>query len=158
MRKTTFPALGTWFFSQGCTNSWASWLELQNSVSKSILISNKRAIYLEIMLVHRCVAAGKNHSTTQLNKVHMFILFDLVYDYRQSCCQINCFRNVNYLMKKSGLLSFLCMALLHSLDTFCPLNFSKDKTKHNLNSSLPVKTEGGESEHKNGAKGPLFSR
>lgn len=71
--RMNFPALGTWFFSQKCANSWASWLELLNSMSNSIVISNKTAIYLEIMLLHRCVAAGKTiyHSAQQCAYVHL---------------------------------------------------------------------------------------
>lgn len=131
--RMSFPAPGTWFYSHEWTDSWASQLKLQNSISDSILIGNKRAIYLEVM---RCtgVLLWKSHSAAQLSNVHMLILFDLVYGCVQWGCQINCFQNVKYLMQKNGVLSFQHKVLLHSLDNFCPPNFPN----HKLNrSSIP---------------------
>lgn len=71
--RMSFPDPGTWFYSHEWTDSWASQLKLQNSISNSILISNKRAIYLEMMLLHRCVAVEKpfHHSAQQCAHAHL---------------------------------------------------------------------------------------
>lgn len=60
----------------------------------------------------------RSHSASQLNNVHMFILFDLVYDYMQQQSQINCFQNVNYLRQENGVLSFEHRTSFHSLGNY----------------------------------------